>query len=1135
MTTEIKRTFHGSTQAKIDNETYNSSTREDGSIIFQSENVLVERTLKYAFYSHYHPYVTQLIQKLIAQSISGLQSADTELKDGITIGKPTDKSYKLYHEFFKQIYDPNDELIDSQSYPVDKLDFHHLAAYAIYNWELFFHIPFTVAVHLSKNQRFQEAQNWFHYIFDPTDDSDGPTPERFWKVKPFQTTDVESIQEILTSLSAGEDQELRKLQELQKLRELKDQELRKLQELQKLQELKDRTTVSIDAWKNNPFRPHAVARYRPTAYMLKTVMAYLDNLIDWGDSLFQQDTIESINEATQVYVMAANILGRRPQAIPKKGTTKPQTYDQLKKDADKFGNALRELETEVLFNSFLSPSEVSDNPQQKAINSVGKALYFSIPRNEKLLEYWDIVSDRLYKIHNSLNLQGTFRQLPLFQPPIDPALLARATASGVNVGAVISGLNQPLPLVRFQLLAQKATEICQEVKSLGNSLLSTIEKEDNEALSLLRTKHEQAILKLIKVLKYSQWQEAIKSKEVLLESLTNASQRYVYYELLLGKKADEIVKTIPTLEALDQESLGKMKFSSQEQSIALRDIEIDISEDLSGRARGHNISSHEVHELQLLDAAQGLQDVAAITDISASVVASIPSLGAHTSPMGVGASAKWGGTNMMNVFRSVSSSLRGVAGRLSFEASLSSKVNAFARREQEWKFQSNLAVGEINQVLKQLRAAQIREFIAKQDYENHQKQIRNAKEIEHFLKGESTSINGTKHKKVSTQAFYAWMKREVRNLYSQCFQFAFDVAKKAERALQHELGNPDLNYIKFNYQAGKEGLLAGEKLHLDIKRMEMAYYDQNQREYELTKHISLLQLAPDQLLELKYNGNCEIQVPEEIFDMDCPGHYFRRIKNVAVTIPCVTGPYTSINCTLTLVKSTIRKSAALANDSYGDSTTNTEDPRFDTYYGSSQSIVTSTGQNDSGLFETNLRDERYLPFENSGVISTWRLELPGKPENDEPLSFDYSTISDVILHFRYTAREGGALLKEKAMEHLKKKIQAVGTTRLFSIRHEFAAAWSKLMDEKNLDPKLELKLRKEHYPFWSQNFLAQEATFEFYSTTGKGFEKQEKVELPESKLPTGSKMFSNFDDLEAIKELWLLVNWAKPKPEGENK
>ncbi|MDD3654841.1 MAG: hypothetical protein PHO01_11815 [Desulfotomaculaceae bacterium] len=56
--------------------------------------------------------------------------------------------------------------------------------------------------------------------------------------------------------------------------------------------------------------------------------------------------------------------------------------------------------------------------------------------------------------------------------------------------------------------------------------------------------------------------------------------------------------------------------------------------------------------------------------------------------------------------------------------------------------------------------------------------------------------------------------------------------KKAERALQHELGNPDLSYIHFGCLAGKEGLLAGEKLYLDVRRMEMAYHDLNRREYE---------------------------------------------------------------------------------------------------------------------------------------------------------------------------------------------------------------------------------------------------------------------------------------------------------------
>src|SRR5262249_11528479 len=149
------------------------------------------------------------------------------------------------------------------------------------------------------------------------------------------------------------------------------------------------------------------------------------------------------------------------------------------------------------------PTQASIAPQLPAVSSIGNALFFCIPRNDKLLSYWDTVADRLFKIHNSLNLLGMFRQLPLFEPPIDPALLARATAAGLDVGAVVSGVNQPLPLVRFQLLVQKAAEICQEVKALGTNVLAAMEKEDNEALTMLRARHESIILGLTETVKYA--------------------------------------------------------------------------------------------------------------------------------------------------------------------------------------------------------------------------------------------------------------------------------------------------------------------------------------------------------------------------------------------------------------------------------------------------------------------------------------------------------------------------------------------------------------------------------------------------------------------------------------------------------
>ncbi|HVQ40077.1 MAG TPA: hypothetical protein VMS31_21235 [Pyrinomonadaceae bacterium] len=943
----------------------------------------------------------------------------------------------LFADFFDAAYKPNTTLVQ-QPYPVKDLDFTSGGAYSVYNWELFFHVPITIAIHLSKNQRFAEAQRWFHYLFDPTDGSDGPTPERFWKVKPFQTTDVKKIENLLVNLATGADEALR-----------------------------NETIRSIEAWKDAPFRPHVIARYRQQAYMYKTVMAYLDNLISWGDSLFRQDTGEAIDEAMMVYVLAANILGPRPQPVPKKGTVRPQTYANLRHDLSQFGTVMRDVEADLPFDLMPFPTDESgDNNQLATVRSLGKALYFCVPRNDKLLSYWDTVADRLFKIRNSLNFQGIFRQLALFEPPIDPAMLARGAAAGLDVSAIVNGLNQPLPLVRFQLLVQKAAEICQEVKSLGNSLLSAMEKEDGEAMAILRAKHERVVMEMVEQVRYAQVQEAIKSKEGLLKSLAMAAERYTYYERQLGKKPDEI--KIPELEALDTDSLAKMKFNMTEPAVALREIDVDIAEDL-GESGGKIVSSHEAEELAKSSRARDIQDTVRALQLVAKGFTLVPDPALNGEFWGIGGTIQLPGGQKFAALAGFAADIAlAYADHASYEAGQAAKIGGYARREQEWAFQSNSAAGEITQIFKQIRGAEIRQAIAELELKNHQQQMKHALEVEHFLNEEGTQKKGKK----TNKSLYTWMKREVKGLYGQSFQFAFDVAKKAERALQHELGNPALGYLQFGYLAGKEGLLAGEKLYLDIKRMEMAYHALNQREYELTKHVSLLQLNPLALLQLRTTGRCTVVLPESLFDMDGPGHYFRRIKTVAVSIPCVTGPYASVNCTLTLLKSSIRKTQNLGDREYDRE--NAEDDRFSDYFGSLQSIVTSSAQNDSGLFETNLRDERYLPFENSGVVSEWLLELPADPSKNDPAQFDYSTISDVILHFRYTAREGGGLLRKEAVRNLGETIQAAkasGSVRLFSVRYEFPTEWAKFQGQTlGANPRFELalNLRAEHFPFWSQ-------------------------------------------------------------------
>ena len=41
-------------------------------------------------------------------------------------------------------------------------------------------------------------------------------------------------------------------------------------------------------------------------------------------------------------------------------------------------------------------------------------------------------------------------------------------------------------------------------------------------------------------------------------------------------------------------------------------------------------------------------------------------------------------------------------------------------------------------------------------------------------------------------------------------------------------------------------------------------------------------INPTALLELRTNGACTFTLPEELYDLGAPGHYFRRIRSVGI-------------------------------------------------------------------------------------------------------------------------------------------------------------------------------------------------------------------------------------------------------------
>ncbi len=211
------------------------------------------------------------------------------------------------------------------------------------------------------------------------------------------------------------------------------------------------------------------------------------------------------------------------------------------------------------------------------------------------------------------------------------------------------------------------------------------------------------------------------------------------------------------------------------------------------------------------------------------------------------------------------------------------------------------------------------------------------------------------------------------------------------------------------------------------------------------------------------------------------------------------GPYTNVNCTLTLVSSKVRADPGTTGTGpAGDAEKVGGDPRFAYYSGSTAAIATSHAQDDSGVFTVNFRDERYLPFETAGAVSTWMITMPPACN-----AFDFDTITDVVLKVSYTARYGGDLMRSQAfaaatLPALPQQTQAPafgalpaqsGRDRLFSVRHEFPSGWYGLLhpsDGTAAYGQLPLWISADRFPFQYRGRVIKTADIEVFFLLSTG-------------------------------------------------
>ncbi len=276
-------------------------------------------------------------------------------------------------------------------------------------------------------------------------------------------------------------------------------------------------SAQLAVYHYDPFDPDALAAIRWGAWEKNVFMAYIRNLIGWGDQLFTGDTWEQVSEATMLYVVADSLLGVPPKPSGQLDLRPEATYGMMaaqysEGDIPEF---LIDMETRVAAGTALPGGGTLPTGVTSILNG-----YFCIPENTQLTQLWGLVANRLYKIRHGLNLQGQPTQPALFGPPLNPATLADGGAYGASgpgaTGAVA------VPYYRFEQTLQLAKNFAAQVVSFGNELLGALEKQDGETLSQLRQTQESAILNMTLLAKADMVNQLLSSQQGLQYTLQSA-------------------------------------------------------------------------------------------------------------------------------------------------------------------------------------------------------------------------------------------------------------------------------------------------------------------------------------------------------------------------------------------------------------------------------------------------------------------------------------------------------------------------------------------------------------------------------------------------------------------------------------
>ena len=351
-----------------------------------------------------------------------------------------------------------------------------------------------------------------------------------------------------------------------------------------------------------------------------------------------------------------------------------------------------------------------------------------------------------------------------------------------------------------------------------------------------------------------------------------------------------------------------------------------------------------------------------------------------------------GGMRLEGAAYAIQAGAQGVANEKRSGALHLDRTELFNRRAQEWRQALEQCRLELNQIDLQLQAHTKQSAMLRLQLSHGETAMEQSRLTYELL-----------NKRFTGAPLYQWLNNQLAAFYYQAYDAAHAACLTAQACWQYERGDWSNRFIqgtRWNNQF--KGMSAGESLKLDLQTMKAAYLQRNQRELEIRKTLSLRQLhgrdsgatlnKPWDALnqQMLASGTVDFELTKALFDADYPGHYLRRIKSISLSLPATLGPYEDIRAILTQTWNQTQLSDDIGNIQ--------ENLRV------REQVALSTGLNDSGLFTLSFdTDERYLPFEYTGAVSRWQLTFP----NHEAQLPMLSSLSDIIVHVRYTARSPG--------------------------------------------------------------------------------------------------------------------------------